>query len=90
MVWRVVAENDPREKDLHVGVTRGTSPGEVTTIVAAWGKLSPLAEASCEKYFILSILFYFYSIPFPLISRNITVQSSLGQMTASLPSTTTG
>ena len=39
MVWRVVAENDPREKDLHVGVTRGSSPGDVTTIVATRGKV---------------------------------------------------
>ena len=39
MVWRVVAENDPREKDLHVGVTRGNSPGDVTTIVATRGKV---------------------------------------------------
>ena len=83
MVWRVLTENDPLEKDLHVGATRGSSPGEVTTIVAAWGKLSPLAEASFElQHFTLHHLC--------LISRNITVQSSLGPMTASLPSTTTG
>ena len=44
MVWRVVSQNDPHEKDLHVGVTRGSSPGDVTSIVAAWGKVIALTE----------------------------------------------
>ena len=51
MVWRGGTENDPREKSLHVGVTRGSSPGDVTTIVATRGKVMALAEASFDKYF---------------------------------------
>ena len=51
MVWRVVTENDPREKSLHVGVTRGGNPGDVTSIVATRGKVQALAEVSLVKYF---------------------------------------
>ena len=58
MVWRVLAQNDPREKTLHVGVTRG-SPGEVTTVVAAWGKLTPLEEVSWGNIFRFDISFPF-------------------------------
>ena len=46
MVWKVVSKNDPLEKDLHVGVRRGSSPGDVTSIVATWGKVLALTEAS--------------------------------------------
>ena len=39
MVWQKVTENDPTEKTFHVGLTRKTPGGDVTSIVSCRGKV---------------------------------------------------
>ena len=39
MVWKIVSENDPRDKTLHVGDNRPDPPGDVTSLALCRGRV---------------------------------------------------
>lgn len=51
MGWEKVTENDSRERTLHVGENRGPEAGEVTSIVAARGRVMAYDQEDHEAVF---------------------------------------